>query len=244
MNHSAKRVLVTGASRGLGRAIAQQLAADGYHVTVHYRGNKAGAEATLAQIQAAGGTGDILSFDISDRQAVREALTTHIEQQTPFWGVVLNAGINADGPLPGLTDDDWDRVIHTNLDGFYNVLKPLVMPMIGMRNGGRIVTLSSLAALTGNRGQTNYAASKGGLIAATKSLAQELAKRKITVNSVAPGFIASDMTAEMPVEELVKRIPLRRLGKPEEVAGTVRFLFSEAAAYITAQVISVNGGML
>lgn len=244
MSVSGKRVLVTGASRGLGRAIAVQLAEQGFRVTVHYRGNQTMAEETLAAVREAGGDGDTLAFDIGDRETVRETLAEQLDQHGAYWGVVLNAGINSDGPLPGLTDDDWDRVIHTNLDGFYNVLKPLVMPMIGLRDGGRIVTMSSLAALTGNRGQTNYAASKGGLIAATKSLAQELAKRKITVNSVAPGFIQSDMTDNLPVEELVKRIPLRRLGTPEDVAGVVGFLFSEAASYVTAQVISVNGGML
>ena len=236
-------MIVTGASRGIGRAIAIQLAAQKYSVAIHYRSHEQQAKETLKEIHASGGTGYLLRFDIADRQQTRESLEEDMANRGPYWGVVLNAGIAADAPLPSIADEDWDRVIATNLTGFFNVLKPLVMPMIRHRCGGRIVTLSSVSGLTGNRGQTNYAASKGGIIAATKSLARELAKRQITVNSVAPGLIETDMTQDLPIDEIAKSIPLRRLGKPEEVAGLVGFLFTEAAAYITGQVISVNGGL-
>ena len=237
-------VLVTGASRGIGKAIAVQLARQGFAVAVNYRSNREQAEQTRAEIQEAGGHAYPLPFDIGDRAQVKAALEQDMAEHGVYWGVVLNAGINADAPLPALSGDDWDRVVHTNLDGFYNVLNPLVMPMIRQKRGGRIVTMSSVSGIAGNRGQTNYAASKGGIIAATKSLARELAKRQITVNSVAPGLIETDMTAELPREEVLRGIPMRRMGKPEEVAGLVGYLFSETAGYITGEVISVNGGLL
>jgi len=239
-----QRALITGASRGIGRAIAVALAKAGYTVAINYRANEAAAEETLSQVTAVGGQGYLLPFDIADRPGTSEVLQTDLDEKGPFWGVVCNAGIHADAPFPSLTGEEWDRVIHTNLDGFYNVLRPLVMPMVQARQGGRIVTLSSLAGQVGNRGQTNYSAAKAGVIAATKSLAQELAKRKITVNSVAPGLIETDMVADVPRDLILPRIPMRRFGKPEEVAGTVAFLFSDPAAYITGQVISVNGGMV
>lgn len=239
-----RRVLVTGASRGIGKAIAIALAEKGYIVAINYRSNTEAAEQTLDQVKQAGGQGYLMPFDIGDREGTAGALETDCQEKGPFWGVVCNAGIHADAPFPNLTGAEWDMVVHTNLDGFYNVLRPLVMPMIQARQGGRIVTLSSLAGQVGNRGQTNYAAAKAGIIAATKSLAQELAKRKITVNSVAPGLIETDMVADVPRDLILPRIPMRRFGKPEEVAGTVAFLFSETAAYITGQVISVNGGMV
>lgn len=241
---SKKRVLVTGASRGIGRAIAQALAADGYRVALNYRSNESAAREVLAAIESAGGEAYLLPFDISNREQTVAALEADVEAAGPFWGVVCNAGTHADAPFPSLTGDEWDRVIHTNLDGFYNVLKPLVMPMIQGRKGGRIVTLSSISGITGNRGQTNYAATKAGIIAATKSLAQELAKRKITVNSVAPGLIETDMVSDVPRDIVMKNIPMRRFGKPEEVASLVSYLFSEGAGYITGQVISINGGMV
>ncbi len=240
---ATRTVLVTGASRGIGRAIAIQLAKQGFRIAINYRGNQPAAAATLATIEAEGGQGYLLPFDVSLRDQAKSVIEQDIETNGVYWGVVLNAGVTADAPLPSISGEDWDRVITTNLGGFYNVLHPLIMPMIRQKWGGRIVTMSSLAGIAGNRGQTNYAASKGGLIAATRSLAKELAKRQITVNSVAPGLIETDMTEEVP-EEIIKAIPMRRFGKPEEVAGLVGYLFSETAGYITGEVISVNGGLL
>lgn len=238
-----RRVLITGASRGIGRAIAIELAGKGFHIVMNYRSNEAAAKATLADVEAAGGTGELLPFDVADRAVAQAAVEADMEQNGVYWGVVLNAGVTDDGPLAGMSPEAWDRVIHTNLDAFFNVLKPLVMPMVRAKKGGRIVTVTSVAGIAGNRGQTNYAASKAGLIAATKSLARELAKRKITVNSVAPGLIDTDMSADAPQEELIKAIPMRRLGKPEEVAGCVGFLFSDSAAYLTGEVIAIHGGL-
>lgn len=240
----SKTVLITGASKGIGRAIAIESAKAGYDVVVHYGQDAEGAQATLEEVLAEGVQGRLLSFDVANRDACREVLTADIEQYGAYYGVVLNAGITRDNAFPALADDDWDRVIHTNLDGFYNVLKPLIMPMIHRRQPGRIVTLSSVSGIIGNRGQVNYSASKAGIIGASKALAIELAKRNITVNCVAPGAIDTQMVADLPMEELNKIIPLRRLGRPEEVAATVVFLLSEGAAYITRQVISVNGGLV
>jgi 3-oxoacyl-[acyl-carrier protein] reductase len=238
-----RRVLVTGASRGIGRAIAIELGRAGFSIVVHYRREETAAEAVRASIVAAGGHATLLRFDVADRAETTKALDAEIDAQGGFWGLVCNAGVTADAPFPKLSDDAWDRVLRTNLDGFFHVVKPCVMPMVRARRGGRIVTLSSAAGIVGNRGQVNYAASKAGLIGATKSLAQELAKRGITVNSVAPGFIDTELLAGIPKEELEKRIPMQRLGTSEEVAAVVRFLFSEGAAYLTGQVISVNGGL-
>ncbi|MBW1687205.1 MAG: 3-oxoacyl-ACP reductase FabG [Deltaproteobacteria bacterium] len=238
-----RRVLVTGASRGIGRAIALALARAGFAIAINYRERRDAAEDTLARIQGIGGDATLLAFDVADRAACKQALESDLAAHGSYYGVVCNAGVHADAPFPGLTDQAWDSVIRTNLDGFYNVLRPLVMPMVRARSGGRIVTISSASAVVGNSGQVNYSASKAGLIGATRSLALELAKRNITVNSVAPGLIKTDMTEGLPVDEIAKLIPMRRLGTPEDVAGVVAFLFSEDAAYITGQVVSVNGGL-
>ena len=239
-----KTVLVTGASRGIGRAIAVRLAEDGFNIVVHCRGRLDDAHETAAQVAAAGGVARVLSFDVSAREAVREALETDIAAHGAYYGVVLNAGLTRDGAFPALTGEDWDAVLRTNLDGFYNVLQPLIMPMIRLRRGGRIVALSSVSGLIGNRGQVNYSASKAGLIGAVKALAIELGKRGITVNAVAPGLIETEMVeAHVPVAEIVKMIPLARAGAPDDVAQAVRFLMSAGAGYITRQVLSVNGGL-
>lgn len=239
-----KRILVTGSGRGIGKAIALQLAKDGFDIAIHCRSDRASAEAVAADIQTLGRHASLLQFDVADRAAARAALEQDIASHGAYYGAVCNAGITRDGAFPALTEDDWDSVIHTNLDGFYNVLQPLVMPMIQLRSGGRIVTIASVSGIAGNRGQVNYSASKAGLIGATKALALELAKRKITVNCVAPGLIDTDMLQDVAQEELMKMIPLRRAGSAAEVAATVAFLCSEPAAYITRQVISVNGGLV
>lgn len=237
-------VLVSGASKGIGRAIALKLAADGFTVVVHYHSDQQGAQATLAEINAQGGNGRLIQFDIGDRALCRERLEADIEQHGAYYGVVCNAGIVRDGAFPALTDDEWDDVIHTNLDGFYNLLKPCIMPMIGLRRGGRIVTLSSVSGIMGNRGQVNYSASKAGLIGATKALALELAKRRITVNCVAPGLIDTGIVSPEVESEALKMIPLKRMGQAEEVAGLVSYLMSDIAGYVTRQVISINGGLI
>ena len=239
-----RTILVTGASKGIGRAIAARLARDGFRIVVHYGQDQAGAEASLQAVQNAGAQGRVLSFDIADRAVCRRVLESDMAAHGAYYGVVLNAGIVRDNAFPAMEDDDWDAVLGTNLDGFYNVLRPVVMPMVQARRGGRIVTLSSVSGLVGNRGQVNYSAAKAGIIGATKALAIELAKRAITVNCVAPGIIETQMTAGMPVDDIAKLVPMRRAGQPDEVAGLVAFLCADEAAYITRQVISVNGGMV
>ncbi|WP_295800247.1 3-oxoacyl-ACP reductase FabG [uncultured Microbulbifer sp.] len=237
-------VLVTGSSRGIGRAIALRLANDGFNIVLHCRSRREEAEQVGSEVAALGRESRILQFDILDRDAARAALEGDVEAHGAYYGVVCNAGLTADNAFPAMPAADWDRVVHTNLDGFYNVLHPLTMPMVRRKSGGRIVVMTSVSGIAGNRGQVNYSASKAGLIGASKALALELAKRKITVNCVAPGLIDTDMVSdELPVEEIKKMIPARRLGKPEEVAATVAFLMGEHAGYITRQVISVNGGL-
>jgi len=243
MSNTEKSILITGASSGIGQAIAQRLARDGYEVIAHYGKNREGVRETLRVIKQQGGKARMLSFDVSNTDNAREILEADMEAHGPYYGVVCNAGITADAAFPALSAEDWRRVVDTNLNGFYNVLQPVVMPMVRRRQPGRIVTISSASGLMGNRGQVNYSASKAGIIGATKALAIELAKRQITVNCVAPGLIESEMTHNLPVEKLLEAIPARRMGKPEEVAGLVAFLCSDEAAYITRQVLSVNGGL-
>lgn len=238
-----RAVLVTGASKGLGAAIAVALGAQGFEVVVHYRSDRDGAERTAAAILSQGGAARLIAFDITDRAACRMTLEADIAAHGAYYGVVANAGIHRDNAFPLLTDQDWDEVIRTDLDGFYNVLQPCVMPMIQARRGGRIVTMSSVSGVLGNRGQVNYSAAKAGIIGATKALALELAKRKITVNCVAPGLIDNVELAAEHKERILDLIPVRRLGTPAEVAALVAYLMSDLAAYVTRQVISIDGGL-
>jgi 3-oxoacyl-[acyl-carrier protein] reductase len=239
----SKSVLVTGSSRGIGKAIALRLARDGYDIVLHCRSERTQADAVAQSIVEMGRTARVLQFDIAERELASSILLADIEQHGCYYGVVCNAGVARDNAFPAMSGEDWDLVMHTNLDGFFNVLNPLVMPLVQRRKPGRIVTLASVSGLIGNRGQVNYSAAKAGIIGATKALALELAKRAITVNCVAPGLIETDMISEVPMEEALKMIPARRVGKPEEVAAAVSFLMGEDAAYITRQVISVNGGL-
>jgi len=236
------RALVTGASRGIGAAIAKALARAGHLVIINYRTQREQAEAVLAEIEREGGRAVLAPFDVRDRELVAHTLEQLLLDPEPIDVLVNNAGIAKDNPFPSISWEDWEQVTRTSLDGFFNVTKPLVMPMV-RRKYGRIITISSVSGVTGNRGQTNYAAAKAGLIGATKSLSKELAKRRITVNAVAPGLIDTEMTKEAPVEEILKHIPMARLGRAEEVADLVAFLASDRAAYITGQVIGINGGL-
>ena len=238
-----RTVLVTGASKGLGAAIAATLAAQGFSLVVHYRNDRAGAERTAGAVRAAGGECRLIQFDVGDRAQCRAAIDADIAAHGAYYGVVLNAGVHRDNAFPLLTDRDWDEVLRTDLDGFYNVLRPCVMPMVQARRGGRIVTMSSVSGILGNRGQVNYSAAKAGVIGATKALALELAKRKITVNCVAPGLIDNVELPAADKERILELIPVRRLGRPQEVAALVAYLCSDLAAYVTRQVISIDGGL-
>lgn len=241
----SRTILVTGSSRGIGRAIALRLARDGFDIVLNYRQRRAEAESVAAQIHDMGRQARTLCFDVTDRARARAVLEQDIDQHGAYYGIVCNAGITADAAFPALTDEDWDSVLHTSLDGFYNVVKPLVMPMIQRRAPGRIVVMSSVSGMVGNRGQVNYSTAKAGLIGAVKSLAIELAKRHITVNCVAPGFIETDMTRDNPelAEQALKLVPMQRAGTSDEVAAMVSFLCSDEAGYVTRQVLSINGGI-
>jgi len=240
----SESILVTGSSRGIGRAIALRLAQAGFDLVLHCRSGRAEAEAVQAEVQALGRQARVLQFDVADRAICAQVLLDDVETHGAYYGVVCNAGLTRDGAFPALSEEDWDLVMRTNLDGFYNVLHPVMMPMIRRRAPGRIVCITSVSGLIGNRGQVNYSASKAGVIGAAKALAIELGKRRITVNCVAPGLIDTAMLDEnVPVEELMKMIPAQRLGTPEEVAAAVNFLMSAEAGYITRQVLAVNGGL-
>jgi 3-oxoacyl-[acyl-carrier protein] reductase len=238
-----KTVLITGSSRGIGKAIALRLADDGYHIVLHCHHGRDEANSVADRIRLMGKQARVLQFDIGDRGAAASALLNDIEKNGCYYGVVCNAGIARDNAFPAMSSEDWDAVVETNLNGFFNVLNPLTMPMVRRREPGRIVTIASVSGIIGNRGQVNYSAAKAGIIGATKALALELARREITVNCVAPGLIETDMTSGIELEEVMKLIPARRIGKPEEVAAAVSFLMRDDAAYITRQVISVNGGL-
>lgn len=238
----SKTVLITGASRGIGKATALYLAESGYDLVIHCNKNIEKLQELQKEIEKIGINTRTLQFDISDREECKTKLLSDIEKNGIYYGVVLNAGIAKDAPLPAMEDEEWDSVINTNLNGFYNVIRPIIMPMIQNRSG-RIVALSSVSGLTGNRGQVNYSASKAGIIGAVKALSREVAKRKITVNCVAPGIIETDMISELPQEIIKEFVPLGRTGTAKEVASAINYLLSEDAGYITGQVISVNGGM-
>ena len=238
-----RTILVTGSSRGIGKSIALRLAKDGFDIALHCRSRRDEAEAAAEEVKALGRQCRVVQFDVADRATARQVLEADIAAHGAYYGVVCNAGISADTAFPAMTENEWDSVVHTNLDAFYNVLHPLVMPMVQAKQGGRIVTLSSVSGLMGNRGQVNYSATKAGIIGATKALAIELAKRKITVNCVAPGIIETEMVDEQLLEHAKTMVPLRRAGKADEVAGLVSYLCSDEAAYVTRQVISINGGM-
>lgn len=239
----SETVLVTGSSRGIGRAIALYLAGQGFDLVLHCRSRRDDAEEVAAEIRETSRATRVLQFDLADRQQCAEVLLQDIERHGAYYGVICNAGVVSDNAFPALTGEQWDTVLQTNLDGFYNVLNPVIMPMIRRRKPGRIVTLASVSGLIGNRGQVNYSAAKAGIIGATKALALELAKRDITVNCVAPGLIDTEMLDGLPLAEIKKTIPMRRIGAAREVAAAVAFLLSKDASYITRQVLSVNGGL-
>lgn len=240
----SRRFLVTGSSRGIGKAVALKLAAQGFDIVLHCRANIEMAQDVAKEITALGQQAHILQFDVTDRVQAKQQIEQDISEHGAYYGVVCNAGITADTAFPAMTDEQWDSVIKTGLDGFYNVVHPCVMPMVSKRKGGRIITMASVSGIAGNRGQVNYSAAKAGIIGATKALALELAKRKITVNCVAPGLIETDMTDAQEHKHILEHVPMRRMGTVDEVASAVGFLASDDASYITRQVLSINGGIV
>jgi len=238
-----ERALVTGGSRGIGAAIVEALAQAGHPVVLNYRENHDAARAVKSRVEAAGGQVQLSQFDVTDAVATAKALEDLLADERPIGVLVNNAGVARDAAFPALESEAWNLVLRTTLDGFYNVTQPLVMPMV-RRKRGRLINISSVSGIAGVRGQVNYSAAKAGIIGATKALAQELAKRNITVNAVAPGMIETEMTAAAPIDQIMPLIPMRRLGQPREVADAVAFLASERASYITGQVIVVSGGLL
>lgn len=243
MSNNLRKALVTGGSGGIGAAICRRLAADGCHVYIHAHRGLEAAQTLVDSIRAGGGSAQVLAFDVTDSAAASDVLTPLVENE-PIQIVVNNAGIHDDVVFPGMNAQQWHRVIDVSLNGFFNVTQPLMMPMIRSR-WGRIVNVSSIAALTGNRGQVNYSAAKGAINSATKSLALEVASRGITVNAVAPGIIETSMSeSAFDAEAIARMVPMKRAGKPDEVADLVGFLASHQAAYITGQVISINGGII
>jgi len=237
------RALITGGSRGIGAAIAEALARSGHPVVLNYKSNQAAAEEVKGRIEAAGGEVELSQFDVAESKETREAIERLLKDERPIGILVNNAGVSRDAAFPAMNEEEWQLVIRTTLDGFYNVTQPLVMPMV-RRKWGRIINISSVSGVVGMRGQANYSAAKAGLIGATKTLAQELGKRNITVNAVAPGLIQTEMIKDVVLESVLPMIPMRRVGQPHEVAELVAFLASDRAAYITGQVIGINGGLI
>jgi len=241
--NAEKNVLITGADRGIGRAIALAVSQAGYSIIAHYRHNEEGALSLEREIREKGGEIELVRFDVCNREECREKLDAVTERRGAMWGIVSNAGVCADNAFPALSGDEWDKVIHTNLDSFYNVIQPLVMPLCRKKRG-RIITIASVSGITGLRGQVNYSASKAGIIGASKALALELASRSITVNCIAPGIIETDMSAGAPLDKIMPNVPMGRIGKSEEVASLAVFLLSDSASYITKQIIAVDGGLV
>jgi len=237
-----KTAIITGASRGIGRATAVELAKVGYFIIINFKSNEAAAMETLSLVKSVGADGELSQFDVADNEQTKNALKPITERHKNIQVLVNNAGITADGLFMLLGEDEWDSVINTSLKGFYNITKPILREMV-RRKCGSIVSVSSLSALMPNRGQANYSAAKAGIIAASRSLATEVARFGVRVNVVAPGLIETDMVKDAPVAEIKKMIPMARLGKPEEVASVIRFLCSGDASYITGQVIGINGGI-
>lgn len=242
MENSEKKILVTGASGGIGRAICAECAKEGYYVIVHYNKGVENAQKTLDEVKANGGDGELLQMDVTNRDECKEKLDALSEKHGALWGIISNAGVSSDTTFAGMSGESWDKVIRTNLDGFYNVVQPLILPM-ARKKRGRIITMASVSGIIGNRGQVNYSAAKAGIIGATKALAVELASRGITVNCIAPGIIDTEMIKDAPLDLILEAVPMKRVGKASEVASLARFLLSEGASYITRQVISVNGGI-
>ncbi|HOG09742.1 MAG TPA: 3-oxoacyl-ACP reductase FabG [Smithella sp.] len=237
-----KTAIITGASRGIGRATAVQLARAGYFVIINFKTNETAAQETLNMVKSEGGDGTIIPFDVADSEQTRNAVKTITEQYKNIQALINNAGITADGLFMLLGEEEWDSVINTSLNGFYHMTKPILREMIRKKRGS-IVSVSSLSALMPNRGQANYAAAKAGIIAASRSLASEVARFGVRVNVVAPGLIETDMIKDAPVDQIKQIIPMARLGKPQEVASVIRFLCSDDASYVTGQVIGINGGI-